>query len=137
MKSKNAIRLFSVNSAMELYPTTTVSVDQAANNIQSAQGALTVIPITIAPSSVTRFTVTQTSTAQDYTLRVWISQTRDGQALGDVWYASRVADKVRAFYTPDQSPPTGLVAIPLMAGNYYINVLNLTLQANSFTFALS
>lgn len=121
----------------QLYPTVIVPVDQATDLIASANGALTVIPISIAPNSITPCNVTQTSTAQDYTLRVWISQQRDGLPIGDVWYASRVADRARALHTPDRTPPNNMVPIVLVAGEYYINILNLTLQPNAFTFALA
>jgi hypothetical protein len=121
---------------MDLYPTVSVPVDQANEIVPTAQGALTVIPIRIVPNSVTQFSVTQTSTAQDYTLRIWISQQRDGLPIGDTWYASRVPDRIHAYYTPDQSPPDGTVPVLLVAGDYFINILNLTLQPNAFKFAL-
>jgi hypothetical protein len=88
-------------------------------------------------SSLTSFVVTMASMAQDFSLRVWVSQKRNGLAIGSTWHANRTSDKVCVLYTPDIRPPENVVGVPVeIGGSYYINILNLTATTNAFKFAM-
>jgi hypothetical protein len=125
-------------SRTTLNPITTVLLDQTEGIIQTDNGSLTVIPISITASSLISFAVTMASTAQDFSLRVWISQERNGLSIGRIWHANRTPDMICVLYTPDSLPPENVIGVPVEIGSsYFINILNLTATRNAFRFDMS
>jgi len=129
-----------------LYPISTVLPNRNGSLIKTDNGNLTVIPIYIPTRSFITIAVTMASTAQDFSLRVWVSRDRNGAVLGQTWNPSRTfyntrtrkPDKVCVLYTPDLLPPPNVLSIPVEIGsNYYINILNLAASDNAFLFDLS
>ena len=114
-----------------LYPIHTIQFADAQANISPAfAGSLTVIPFSF--TQTIEIVVTQTGYTQDYSLRVWISKYRDGIPIGQYWVANKIADQRRVLYGEGMTPPDGGIALEV--GDYYINILNVTLATTTFSF---
>lgn len=114
-----------------LYPVETVLWSSALEHISTAlSGCLTVIPFNFTDKM--EIVVTQTGFTQDYSLRVWVSDQRNGLPIGRDWIANKMPDQKRVLYSAAMLPPTG-VGILLEDGNYYINILNQTAASTTFS----
>lgn len=145
---------------MSLYPTTSLSASSAAigSNV-IAPGNLIYIPMVMA-SNATKITLIQDSTAQDYSLRVWVSLVPVGPAITpyitltssgkttnqsylSTWHAFKDTSNPFVLFTATAgfgtaanfSSAVGVFYVLVPDSTCYINVLNLTNTANSFTFA--
>jgi len=115
-----------------LYPVETVLWSTALAHMSTAlSGCLTVIPFSFAEK--VEIIVTQTGFTQDYSLRVWVSDQRNGMPIGRDWIANKVPDQRRVLYSAGMVPPTSGVGIMLEDGDYYINILNQTAASTTFS----
>ena len=128
---------------MALYPTQTIALtDMAEMNLLNSSSAL-VIPLTILPMHGWNIASTQLSPTQDYSIRLWISNTPSGNFLptnASYWHLNRYNDQQFVFYdlnapTPSPIPPSiNIFPVPLLPGNYFLNFLNLVNAENVFSF---
>ena len=118
---------------MSLYPTTVLDATTAASgNNLIPSGTLLVIPIDMTVTQMTQIGLAQLSLTQDYSLRTWVSVYPDGMPIGGIFPILRFASLPFTIYIAGQTPPQntgyGVLVTP---GSYYLNILNLTNEANS------
>ena len=122
---------------MSLYPTTFLdATTAAADNNLMPPGTLTVIPINMTVTQMTQINLAQLSLTQDYSMRMWVSVYPDGIPIGGMYPILRFAGLPFTIYIAGQTPPqnTGY-AINVTPGRYYLNILNLTNEANVLRFS--
>ena len=121
---------------MSLYPTTILDAESAGlrpNPIPS--GSLIVIPIDMTTVAMTQVMLVQVSYTQDYSLRTWLSLHPDGLAIAGVIPILKTAGIPLVIHIADQILPPDVNAIAVEPGQYMLNVLNLTNEANVFSFS--
>lgn len=122
---------------MSLYPTTIIDPDAALGNNAIASGTLISIPIDMTNSQMIQIVLSQLSLTQDYSLRTWVSIYPDGKAIAPgLFPILRNGGLPFIVYVPGQTPPSNTYAIQVTPGSYYLNILNLTNEANVFSFNL-
>lgn len=122
---------------MSLYPTTIIDPDAALGNNAIASGTLICIPIDMTSSQMVQIVLSQLSLTQDYSLRTWVSVYPDGNAIAPgLFPILRNGGLPFIVYVPGQTPPSNTYAIRVTPGSYYLNILNLTNEANVFSFNL-
>lgn len=122
---------------MSLYPTTVLDATTAASgNNLIPSGTLLVIPIDMTVTQMTQIGLAQLSLTQDYSLRTWVSVYPDGMPIGGIFPILRFASLPFTIYIAGQTPPQntgyGVLVTP---GSYYLNILNLTNEANVLRFS--
>ena len=122
---------------MSLYPTTVLDATTAASgNNLIPSGTLLVIPIDMTFTQMTQIGLAQLSLTQDYSLRTWVSVYPDGMPIGGIFPILRFASLPFTIYIAGQTPPQntgyGVLVTP---GSYYLNILNLTNEANVLRFS--
>ena len=133
-------------SPMALYPTETIAlaeIQAQPMTLLNSSSAL-VVPITIAPLAGYSIATAQLSPTQDYSIRMWLSQTPTGNFVpthASFWYLARYDDQQIVFYdlagnpVPTPVPPClSIFPVPVIPGNYFLNFLNLVNAENVFSF---
>lgn len=122
---------------MSLFPITELDANTAAqgNNLLPA-GTLIVIPIDMTSVRMTQITVAQVSATQDYSMRTWLSEFPDGVAIAPGPFpVLRTSGLPFVVYITGQTPPDGCYAMLVTPGTYILNIVNLTNEANLFSFS--
>jgi hypothetical protein len=122
-----------------LYPSFVLDpVLAAANPNVIPSGTLALIPIDMTVTQMTKIIVTQVSLTQDFGLRGWVSQYPLGISLivplPDTFSLSRMTPAPLLIYVVDQIPLPDMILAPVLAGLYYLNILNLTNLPAVFAF---
>jgi hypothetical protein len=119
--------------------------EDAYNTLPS--GNLGVFPITLPVGGVLRVFLNQliadrNNLPQDLSLRGWISTQKGGNPVIDspsaasTWTLSPLQRRVVVIYDMmDEAPLADGILLGIMPGAYWLNVLNLVNEANSFTLA--
>jgi len=103
-------------------------------------GALAISPFTVANGQYVKMVAIQTAPTQDFSMRAWISRLPEGPSEGTNhytrhWPINRIAEIVVIY---DRNLPVPDIVGRLIAvdpGDYYVNILNLVNEENSFSFA--
>lgn len=110
-------------------------------------GSLGVFPITLPQGGVIKIFLNQliadrNNLPQDFSLRGWISPQKGGNPVIDnpstlaSWAITALQRRVVVLYDMlDEAPAVEGVLIGILPGAYWLNVLNLVNEANSFTLA--
>ncbi len=127
---------------MMLYPTTIVNDLAAIEGMSAVASSSSIVcPITIAAQTGILLSMVQLAPTQDYSLRAWVSYQPGGQFLPTIssyWHLNRHNDQMIFVYDMNSPIPNTLCnvhAIPLPAGNYTLNILNLVNAENVFSFS--
>jgi len=125
---------------MPLYPTSALILPQmqGINAIQSSSALLA--PFTLMPGTAMQFSGSQLSPTQDYSIRLWMSVLPGGDFIPTIfsyWHLNRTADQLITPYDMSYPAPSGryVIPVPLLPGDYYLNVLNLVNAENVFSFS--
>lgn len=122
---------------MSLYPIIELDPEIAAldPNMLPA-GTLIVLPVDMSSVQMVQIVLVQLSQTQDYSMRTWLSRYPDGIAIAPgVFPVLRGQGLPFVIHTADQTPPENTNAIQVEAGNYILNILNLTNEINVFSFS--
>ena len=126
---------------MSLYPTTVLDAVTAALNPNPIQpGNLIVIPIDMTSTLMTSIDLQQMSNTQDYSMRAWLSVYESGIALpsdanpAGIYPVIKFSQYNIIVYREGQTPPESTFPILVPAGEYFLNILNLTNELNYFGF---
>ena len=122
---------------MSLYPTIVLDAATAAlDNNFIPPGTLVVIPIDMTVPQMTQISMAQLSLTQDYSLRTWVSVYPGGRVIDALFPILRTVGLPFIIYVAGQTPPANATyTILVTPGNYYLNILNLTNEANVFAFS--
>ena len=108
-------------------------------------GGLVVISIEVPPGGSVQLTMNQMvrdplHPSQDYSIRAWLSPIRGGNPVPDaasMWTLTALQKRIVYAYdaTANLGPFDG-ICLDVLPGNYWINVLNLVNETNSFFLEL-
>lgn len=124
---------------MPIYPITITDTDTLSVDPNLLlPGNMTCVPIDMTTVRMTQITMQQLSNTQDYSLRAWVSLYREGVALGDdskkTYTIMRNILLPIIIYTAGQVPPVESFSVLVEPNYYFLNILNLTNEANYFSF---
>ncbi len=127
-----------------LYPKIAIDTSLPVNELPS--GHIGLLPLTLADGQVIEISLKQIITnpqnlPQDRSLRAWISEQPGGRSLNEatsipalnLTALNNVIIKLVAFH---QETDEGGLIFPALPGQYWLNVLNLVNEANSFAIVI-
>lgn len=121
------------------YPIYTISPESASASANALpSGCVAVIPIDMTVTRMTSILLAQLTLTQDFSLRTWVSIFQNGIPVNpqpNTYPVLKVNGFALVLYVPPETPPSGTIPIPVSSGKYYLNVLNLTNEANLFSFS--
>ena len=132
-----------------LYAITEFTYSEQSNRYTIPQGGLGVVAFTLAPGGALALSMNQLAwdtlhLPQDQSLRGWISVAKGGNPVVDSpiganhWSLTMLQKRVIVVYDMmGPAPETEAVSISLMPGAYWLNVLNLVNEANSFALDIT
>lgn len=99
-------------------------------------GNLIVVPLDMTIVQMTQIMLQQMSNTQDYSMRAWISQFPGGIPLGSGIYSVLKfgAGLPIIVHVASQTPPENTFPVLVSPTEYFVNILNLTNEANFFGF---
>jgi hypothetical protein len=128
---------------MSLYPTVVLDPTVAMSGPNLApSGSLITLPLDMSVVLMKQIIVAQLSLTEDFSLRAWVSIYPNGISLitpawPDTFALSRMTPRPLVLYVRGQIPPDETILVPVVPGQYYLNILNLTNQLNLFGFTMS
>lgn len=127
-----------------LYPKTAIDVNQPVNELPS--GHIGLLPLTLEAGQTISISLKQIITnpqnlPQDRSLRAWISEQPGGRSLTEstnitAAHLTALNTTVIRVLAPGAAPETDGFNIPALPGQYWLNVLNLVNEANSFAIVI-
>lgn len=121
---------------MPLYPVIDLDPMVATSDFNLIpSGSLVTIVIDMIATTLSVLTLIQVSLTQDFSLRGWISSAPDGIPIGHYMPILRVGGWPIVVYVPPETPPEDCIPIAVESRRYYLNILNLTNEANVFKFS--
>lgn len=103
----------------------------------AASGQTVVFPFALPAAGVITINVIQQIGTQDFTLRAWVSFEPNGisaSAISNIefWHPNHTPNTIVAAYDLSGPPPLATRLLPLLPGNYFLNVQNLENRNNVF-----
>lgn len=127
-----------------LYPKTAINVEGRLNELPS--GHIGLLPLTLASGQVITLLLKQIiadpqNLPQDRSLRVWISEQPGGRSLTESTtnasaHLTALNTTVIRLFANGEEPETQGFNVAAMPGQYWLNVLNLVNEANSFAIEI-
>jgi hypothetical protein len=125
-----------------LYPTHVTDAATAARTFNMVPaGQVTVIPLDMTDAQMVQIKITQAYGGEDFVLRAWVSDQPLGASMlteqPDFIALSRFPGRPVVLYSVTQTPPDGVIGVPVINQRYYLNIQNVANTPSAFSFSIT